>query len=423
MTKEQKRNFWLYATGRLVSLIGTGVQMIALPLYILDLTGSGTLMGTFSLLSMLPGLIFSPIAGVLGDRMNRKKIMVNMDYLRGIIILFMAYSAYQGWMNIAFIFTAQVFISILDSIFGGSTEAMFPDLVPIDFLTKANSVNSSINSVSRIIGPILGGIIYGFGGIKVVFLINGISFVISAISEMFITYVPHFEGKQKISFKSMFSDIKEGVIFIKGRKGLKELLLFVMIVNFLLAPILTIVLPYVLRQEIGFTSEQYGITQSSFTVGILIGSILIGTIFSKNNPKKSVTLGLTVEAIMLFIISGLFFPNIVTKFGGASWTLLIILYINLMLIGVSNAFINIPIDTNMQKMTPTKVRSRVFTVVGLIAQGAVPVGAQIYGILLDLMRGYQIALFASIVSVIVIILFLKIAPEETFNPKPVNEEV
>ncbi|PNS00528.1 MFS transporter [Petrotoga miotherma DSM 10691] len=422
MTKEQKRNFWLYSTGRLVSLIGTGVQMIALPLYILDLTGSGTLMGTFSLLSMLPGLIFSPIAGVLGDRMNRKKIMVNMDYLRGIIILFMAYSAYQGWMNIAFIFTAQVFISILDSIFGGSTEAMFPDLVPIDFLTKANSVNSSINSVSRIIGPILGGIIYGFGGIKVVFLINGISFVISAISEMFITYVPHFEGKQKISFKSMFSDIKEGVIFIKGRKGLKELLLFVMIVNFLLAPILTIVLPYVLRQEIGFTSEQYGITQSSFTVGILIGSILIGTIFSKNNPKKSVTLGLTVEAIMLFIISGLFFPNIVTKFGGASWTLLIILYINLMLIGVSNAFINIPIDTNMQKMTPTKVRSRVFTVVGLIAQGAVPVGAQIYGILLDLMRGYQIALFASIVSVIVIILFLKIAPEETFNPKPVNKE-
>lgn len=134
------------------------------------------------------------------------------------------------------------------------------------------------------------------------------------------------------------------------------------------------------------------------------------------------TLGLTVEAVMFFIISGLFFPNIVTKFGGASWTFLIILYINLMIIGVSNAFINIPIDTNMQKMTPTNVRSRVFTVLGLIAQGAVPVGMQIYGILLDLMKGYQIALFASIVSVIVIILFLKIAPEETFNPKPVSEE-
>jgi len=423
MTNEQKRNFLLYSIGRLVSLIGTGIQMIALPLYILDLTGSGTLMGTFALLSTLPGLIFSPIAGVLGDRMNRKKIMVNMDYLRGIIILFMAYSTYQGWMNIAFIFTAQVFISILDSVFGGSTNAMLPDLVPIEFLTKANSLNSSINGISNIIGPILGGIIYGFGGIKVVFLINGISFVISAISEMFITYLPHFEGKQKISFKSMFSDIKEGLIFIKVRKGLKELLLFALVLNFMMAPILTIVLPYVLRQEIGFTSEQYGITQSSFTVGILIGSILIGTIFYKSNPKKSMTFGLIVEAIMSFIISGLFFPNIVTTFGGASWTFLIILYINLMVIGVSNAFINIPIDTNMQKMTPTNVRSRVFTVVGLITQGAVPVGMQIYGILLDLMKGYQIALFASIASAIVTILFLRIAPEETFNPKLVTEEV
>jgi len=423
MTNEQKRNFLLYSIGRLVSLIGTGIQMIALPLYILDLTGSGTLMGTFALLSTLPGLIFSPIAGVLGDRMNRKKIMVNTDYLRGIIILFMAYSAYQGWMSIAFIFTAQVFISILDSVFGGSTNAMLPDLVPIEFLTKANSLNSSINGISNIIGPILGGIIYGFGGIKVVFLINGISFVISAISEMFITYLPHFEGKQKISFKSMFSDIKEGLIFIKVRKGLKELLLFALVLNFMMAPILTIVLPYVLRQEIGFTSEQYGITQSSFTVGILIGSILIGTIFYKSNPKKSMTFGLIVEAIMSFIISGLFFPNIVTTFGGASWTFLIILYINLMVIGVSNAFINIPIDTNLQKMTPTNVRSRVFTVVGLITQGAVPVGMQIYGILLDLMKGYQIALFASIASAIVTILFLKIAPEETFNPKLVTEEV
>ncbi|PNS00526.1 MFS transporter [Petrotoga miotherma DSM 10691] len=423
MTKVQKRNFLLYSTGRLVSLIGSGVQLIALPLYILDLTGSGTLMGTFTFLSMVPGLIFSPIAGVLGDRMNRKKIMVNMDYLRGIIILFMAYSAYQGWMNIAFIFTAQVFISILDSVFGGSTGAMLPDLVPIEFLTKANSVNSSINSVSNIIGPILGGIIYGFGGIKVVFLINGISFVISAISEMFITYVPHFEGKQKISFKSMFSDIKEGLVFIRGRKGLKELFLFAMIANFIMSPIFMIVFPYVLRQEIGFTSEQYGITQSSFTLGILIGSILIGTIFYKSNPKKSMTLGLIAEAIMFFIISGLFFPNIVTKFGGASWTLLIILYINLMLIGVCNAFINIPINTNLQKMTPTKVRSRVFTVLGLISQGAIPVGSLIFGTLLDLMRGYQLTLFASIASAIVTILFLKIAPEETFNPKPVTEEV
>lgn len=70
------RNFWLFAMGRFVSLVGSGVQDGALPLFILDLTGSGTIMGTFMIISMLPRLLLYPIAGVLGDRINRKWIMV-----------------------------------------------------------------------------------------------------------------------------------------------------------------------------------------------------------------------------------------------------------------------------------------------------------------------------------------------------------
>lgn len=423
MTKEQKRNFLLYSTGRLVSLIGTGVQMIALPLYILDLTGSGTLMGTFALLSMVPGLIFSPIAGVLGDRMNRKNIMVNMDLLRGIIIIFMAYSAYQGFMNIPFLFIAQIFISILDSIFGGSTGAMLPDLVPVDFLTKANSVNSSINSISNIIGPILGGVIYGFGGIYIVFFINGVSFILSAISELFISYKPHFESKSKISLKSAFIDIKEGLFFIKGRSGLKELFLFAMLSNFLMSPIFIVVFPYILRQEIGFSSQQYGITQSAVTVGILIGSVIIGTILSKISSKKSMVFGLVFETILFFIISGLFFPKVVMRLGGASWIFLAILYFNMVIMGICNAFVNIPINTNLQKMTPTHLRSRVFTVLGLISQGAIPIGSFIFGILIDILQGYQMMIFSSVSSAILVYIFLRIAPEETFEPKIIAEEI
>ncbi|HOO74528.1 MAG TPA: MFS transporter [Tepiditoga sp.] len=422
MNGQQRKNFWLYSLGRLVSLIGSGIQMIALPLYILDQTGSGTLMGVFSLLNMVPSLITAPFAGVLGDRMNRKKIMVNMDFLRGVIILFMAYSAYEGWMNITYLFTAQVFISIIDSVFAGSTGAMLPDLVPMDYLTKANSLNSSISSVSNIIGPILGGIIYGFGGIKLVFLINGISFALSAVSELFITYKPHFSGKTVITVKSTFSDIKEGLLFIKGKTGLKELFVFAMFSNFLLAPIFMIVFPYIMRQEIGFSSQQYGISESAFTVGILIGSVLIATVFSKITGKKSMSIGLIAESLIFFVISVLFFPQIVSGLGGASWTFFIILYINMMVIGLFNAFVNIPINTNLQKMTPANLRSRVFTVLALIAQGAVPIGAFIFGILLDLMEGYQLMLFSSVASALMVVVFLKVAPDETFDPKPIAEE-
>ncbi|MBU7044892.1 MAG: MFS transporter, partial [Theionarchaea archaeon] len=91
-----QRNFWLYAVGRLVSLIGTGVQDIAVPLFILDITRSGTAMGTFMIISMVPRLVLIPLAGVVGDRVNRKLIMVWMDFGRGAVILFLAFLAAQN---------------------------------------------------------------------------------------------------------------------------------------------------------------------------------------------------------------------------------------------------------------------------------------------------------------------------------------
>jgi MFS transporter, DHA3 family, macrolide efflux protein len=76
MNSIQQRNLLLFIGGRLISLIGSGIQMIAIPLFILDYTGSGTLMGVFTMLCMIPMLLVAPLAGVLGDRWNRKGIAV-----------------------------------------------------------------------------------------------------------------------------------------------------------------------------------------------------------------------------------------------------------------------------------------------------------------------------------------------------------
>ncbi|HCO70292.1 MAG TPA: MFS transporter, partial [Mesotoga infera] len=118
------RNFWLFSVGRLVSLIGSGVQALAIPLYILDLTGSGTMMGTFAVITMLPRIVFGPIAGVLGDRFNRKLIMIYMDFARGAAILAMAYLADAEALTISILFIFQLLISTLDISFDPATAAM-----------------------------------------------------------------------------------------------------------------------------------------------------------------------------------------------------------------------------------------------------------------------------------------------------------
>lgn len=86
---KKSKNLWMYIGGRFISLMGSGVQMIAIPLYILDLTKSGTLMGVFSILTLVPALITAPFSGIIGDRRNRRNIMIAMDLGRGAFICFL----------------------------------------------------------------------------------------------------------------------------------------------------------------------------------------------------------------------------------------------------------------------------------------------------------------------------------------------
>ena len=417
MNKHEKTNFWLYAIGRLVSLIGSGIQMIAIPLYILDVTGSGTLMGVFTMLSILPSLIISPFAGVLGDRFNRKNIMVNMDFARGFLILFMALLAYTGNMSIVILFICQVFISIMNSIFNSSTGAMMPELVSEEDLLRGNSIMGGVDSFSMIIGPTLGGVIFGIWGIKAVFLINGVSFVLSAISEMFIKYKGSKVLDTKLKVKDFTSDMREGLVFIKNSGGLLAIVMFFSALNFLANPAFAVIMPYIFKIDIGFTSQQFGLIESIFTFGVLLGNILIAVFLSKVSSGKLLKVGLVGMVFFTIVLGLTLYPSFVEYFGGATWTLLIIISMTFAIMGAFNSIINTPINTSLQKLVPNEIRSRVFSVVGLVAQGATPIGAVLYGILLDTIPSHHLFMTIAIMLGVVSVIFVFKAPVQVFDPE------
>lgn len=398
------KNFWLYATGRLVSLIGTGVQDLAVPLFILDVTGSGTAMGIFMIIAMAPRLILYPLAGVVGDRVNRKYIMVSMDFGRGALILLLASLASRNMVTIPVLFAAQFAMSLMNALFGPATLAMLPDLVEEEDLTKANSTIQGITSISSIVGPVLGGIIYGLGGIQTAFLINGISFVVSGISEFFIHYKQVTKKLEKV--QEVLTDLKEGFFFIKEHKGLLTLLVFALVLNFLMGPFIYVLIPYVMREVIGFSSEQYGLLLTSFTAGILIGNVVIGTIFAKSRIKPMLCNGLLLQIGVTFVFVGLLFPQALSHVGYASWTLFCILFGTFMVIGIFNAFANTPLLVEIQKLTPPEFMARVFSVMETTTMGVVPIGFGITGILLDVAPAHYIALAVTVVSLIVALLFV-----------------
>ncbi|MBU7017081.1 MAG: MFS transporter [Theionarchaea archaeon] len=400
----REKNFWLYTTGMLISFTGSGVQDIALPLFILDLTGSGTAMGTFMIIATVPRLILYPLAGVIGDRVNRKFIMVSMDFGRGILVLILAFMAAQDILGIPSLFAAQFFMSIMNALFSPATMAMLPDLVKEEDLMRANSITEAVTSFSYIVGPILGGIIYGIGGVRAAFLINGISFLGSGVSELFIQY--HQQTRKLENVKEVLCDLREGVSFIWNHTGLLILLAMGLCINFVVGPILAVLIPYVLRVIMEFSSEQYGIIQTAFMAGALLGNLIIGSILARTKVEKMLTRGFLIHVIIMFLFAALIFPEVMDILGYASWIMFCAIFSIFVIMGVASALVNTPIGVGLQKLAPTEFRARVFSVTGVIVQAVVPLGYGIMGFLLDMAPAHHIAVTLISVELVVLLLFI-----------------
>lgn len=414
---KKNKNLWMYIGGRFISITGSGIQFMALPLYILDSTSSGTLMGVFSILTLVPAVISAPFSGIIGDRRNRRNIMIAMDCGRGALVCVLGMISMRGILNIYILLILQVFISIMDSLFNSSSTALMPDLVCKDKLIEANSTKAGFDAVSTILGPILGGLIYGMYGIKMVFYINGISFIISAAFSTFITYKGKVIQNEKIDMKVLLDENFEVLKFILNKKGLLQLFTFAMIANFLLAPLFDVVMPFVLRKEVGFSSQQYGYMMSFLAAGILLGNVAILLYFKKLGLKKLMKYGFVIETILRVMVCALTFPYIVRLYGGATWFLFISIAVCCMIMEFFNAFVNTSISTNLQNLISAEMRSRFFAILGVFSQCAMPLGALLFGILLDKIEYYFILIIINASLILAIVIFLTKACDEAYEVK------
>lgn len=414
---KNNKNFWFFTLGRIISLIGSGIQSIAIPLYILDVTGRGTIMGIFSIFSLLPLLLTAPFAGILGDRKNRKMIMVWSDYGRALIISILCLLAVSFKLNIFILFFLQIFVSILDSLFNASSSAIFPDIIHKEDLMKFNSLKGALDSTAMLLGPVLGGMLYGLLGIKAIFFINALSFILSGMFEMLITYKKEILKKEKISLKLFIAENREVISYIVKNKGLLQMFIFAMLANLISSPIPGVLYPYIFRKIIGFTSQQYGYLEGFFTCGVLMGNVIMAVKLSEVSPKTLMKTGFLFTPIFQILIAILVFPRILDIFQRNTWTLFLIIGLCLSLTGLFNSIVNTPLSTNFQKLVPDKIRSRFFALLGLFAQLAIPLGSVVYGILLDMSKPFIILFSATSIFFVVSIVFIYTAVDEVYEPR------
>lgn len=408
-----KRNIILLLMGQLVSLFGSSIYSFAISLYILQVTGSGLNFALTLALGTLPRVIFGPIAGVVADRFDRKKMVVLLDILSGVVVLSLLSLSLIDQLRLIYIYTTTFLLSTCSTFFNTPLQASIPNLVDDENLTKVNSLSQAISSISSIIGPFVGGLAFAIIDIRLFLLVNGISFIFSGISEMFID----FNIKEKINgkntekqsnkkpSKSFFGDLKEGLRYIATQKWLVVLGSFVIFFNVLTMIGLTIPIPYIVREVWGFSSQQYGLLNMMFPMGMLVASLVLSILpQAKSNYRRMITCIFVFSIVILSV--GILTSELLFKLHNGYY--LIILMLLYIIMATASVFINVPVGVTMQKLVPNDKLGRVQGTLGTLAMGLSPLGAIIGGVLVDLINPWILPASCGVIMIFLTLFMAKV---------------
>ncbi len=357
-------NFLLLWQGQLVSVLGDVVYAIALGFWILAVTGSTALMGGLLAASTLPRILVSPVAGVVIDRGDRRKLMIWMDAVRGAAVVAVGVAAFVGFLQVWMVFAAGIILGLCGAFFTPAVGSVIPDITSRAKVVQANSVFSMLQTGGNIIGNSAGGVLFQLLGAPLLFLFNGLSYLFSAANLLFARFprVHHVEATAHF-----WTDLKKGLSFVWTIRGLRSLILIAAVINFFANMAFMLFLPFYQRNP-ALGPVKYGIAMSLFTGGMFLGMAFTAVV--KIPPALRFFLfqitGITSLATMIaFPFVGAF------PVAGAL----------LALSGFANAVLNVLIMSVMQLAVPQDMRGKVFSLMGMVTQGLTPVAFALAGVL------------------------------------------
>ncbi len=386
------RDFGLLFCGRLVSQLGDGIHYFAMAWLVLDLTGSGAALGALLMAASIPGILLTPFTGVLADIWDRKKIVVSMDAARGLLLWGMAWMYHAGSLTLPVLYVATILLSVCGVLFGPAITATIPGLVKREDLVTANSRDALSHGATGILGPVVGALLLGMVGYLGIFLINGASFLISALTEMLIRFpssAPHGQlGVRKPGANGMGSHaatfaaaMADGFRYLWNNPGLRIIIAGGIILNFLLSPLFGVVFPYFGKEVLLMEPQLFGLSQSSIPVGMLLGTVLVGLMVTRFSKLRLLVGSVTAQGAAVASMAVLAVPLVHTTLPPAF--LLLFLALPLLALGFLNVQVNVPINVMMQETVPDHYRGRVFSLLGSTMNLAAPLGMGLFGILLD----------------------------------------
>ncbi|MFV0394611.1 MAG: MFS transporter [Coprobacillaceae bacterium] len=371
------KNFLLMVVGQIISIFGSAILRFALSLYVLDITGRADMFAILFAISNIP-VILTPIGGVIADRFNRRNLMVIYDFCSSAIIFGLFILLMITNVSIVMIAVVMVLLSTISAMYTPTVSASLPLLVKNN-IEKANGIVTAVQSLSGVVAPILGGILYNVLGMEYLVAISCIAFFASAILEIFIT-IPYTKRNSDGSALAMMSaDLKNGFLYVKQNSFILKSTILAAILNLVLSPLLIVGAPIILRVAMQSNDVMYGVGMGVINLAMILGAITIG-FFTKFLNVKKIFYWILMLALLLIpiIISVLPIMNTIGYYPSFSIFMMGVVPISMIV-----TILSIYLISRVQKRTPNENLGKVMAIIMGVAQCSAPIGQIAYGSLFE----------------------------------------
>lgn len=393
----QNKNLHLLIGSQLFSVLGTTIVQFVISLYVLDITKSAFTFSVITSLSVVGRLVCLPFCGVLADRLPKRNLMLFMDFLY--LILSIGLFLVTRLANpVTAIGLLTVIIGMVSAFETPVVQSAIPVICSEGEVPRANGIISSIGTLGTVLGPILAGMIYRFEAVYQIFLITGVLFLVAIFCEVLLK-IP---VQAQTAIEGSLVKVVTGDL--KVQKVIVRVAVVAFMLNFFLASFIQVIVPYVSRIQLGVSDAQFGLMNTLFAIGSLLGTIIYGVLANRLN-ETSITKNLILVAILFGLLIIPF--GLIQEPTMAFWVMTLLVASAMGVVTV----ISVQLIVYIQLVSDKALLGRIMSLVMIVTTLAVPLGQVMYGGFAAMASGEMLLLLiiaTSLVTVVIAFFSIKI---------------
>jgi MFS family permease len=352
------RNFRLFFSGQLVSLVGTWMQTVAQAWLVLKLSNSPMALGVVAFAGYMPVVMVALFAGAVVDRIDRRRLIIATQTILMLSALVLAALTFAGVVRVEYVIALAAVNGVVNAFDMPARQAFVVEMVGRDDLPNAIAMNSMVFNGARMVGPALAGLLIALIGVAGCFLLNGVSY----LAVIWGLFVMEIAPREALAFgATLIRRVREGLAYVWGHRPTLYLLVLVAI-NSGFGIQYTVLVPFFARDLLHSGARGYGFLVAAQGLGAVIGAVAMNSRASSARAlRQNLVFGIFCSAAAIF------------TFGASPWMALSLVAQTLVGLGLMHHMVTT--NTMLQLFVSDELRGRVMSIYTLSFIGTAPAGS------------------------------------------------